>query len=134
VVYRCLATTPANLPAPFHLHSPRLATVAPGAIEMEKQLPIQIPHKEIADFCRRHHIHKLSLFGSILRDDFTPNSDVDMLVEFDPDHIPGYISLAGMEIELGHLLRRKVDLRAPEELSRYFRQQVLEAAYPIYVY
>jgi predicted nucleotidyltransferase len=59
-----------------------------GVIEMEKQLPIQIPHKEIAEFCQRNYIHKLSLFGSVLREDFNPNSDVDMLVEFDPDHVP----------------------------------------------
>lgn len=101
---------------------------------MEKQLPIQIPYQEIAEFCQRNHIRKLSLFGSVLRDDFSPSSDVDMLVEFDPDNVPGYISLAGMEIELSNLLNRKVDLRAPEELSRYFRQQVLNAAYLIYVY
>jgi predicted nucleotidyltransferase len=70
----------------------------------------------------------LSLFGSSLRDDFGPESDVDMLIEFDPDHIPGLITLAGMEIELSGILGRKVDLRTAQEFSPYFRQEVIESA------
>lgn len=89
---------------------------------------VDIPAERIADFCHRHHILKLSLFGSVLRDDFRPDSDVDVLVEFEPGQEPGLIRMAGMEIELGEILGRKVDLRTPEDLSRYFRQRVLETA------
>jgi predicted nucleotidyltransferase len=67
-------------------------------------------------------------FGSALRDDFTPASDVDVLVEFDPLHIPGLIRLAGMEIELSEIIGRKVDLRTAQDLSRHFRQEVVESA------
>lgn len=84
---------------------------------------IKIPKEEIAEFCKRNHIVKLSFFGSILRDDFGPESDIDVLVEFDPDHIPG-LSFFGMEGELSELLGRKVDLQTPNFLSRYFRDQV----------
>jgi predicted nucleotidyltransferase len=88
-----------------------------------------IPKDLIEDFCRRHHIRKLSVFGSYLREDFGPESDIDFLVEFDPEHIPGLIEFAGMEIELSELLRgQKVDLRTPQELSRYFRDEVLAEA------
>lgn len=91
-------------------------------------LPITIPSDMIAAFCRRHHIRRLALFGSVLRPDFGPESDVDVLVEFDPEHIPGLITLAGMEIELSEALGRRVDLRTPDDLSRHFRQQVLDMA------
>ena len=89
---------------------------------------LRIPKQRIAEFCKKNHIRKLSLFGSALRHDFKPDSDVDMLVEFDPDHIPGLITLAGMEIELSEILDRKVDLRTAQELSPYFRQEVLDSA------
>ncbi len=89
---------------------------------------IPLPQKDIDDFCKRHHIQKLSVFGSVLRDDFGPNSDVDFLVEFDPDHIPGLIRLAGMELELSEMIQHKADLRTPKDLSKYFRDQVLESA------
>jgi len=89
---------------------------------------IEIPKHAIADFCRRYHIRKLSLFGSALRDDFRPDSDVDFLVEFEPGQTVGLIRLAGMEIELSEILGRKVDLRTPADLSRYFRQEVLDTA------
>ena len=79
-------------------------------------------------FAGKHHIRKLSLFGSVLREDFGPESDVDVLVEFDPGQVVGLLRLAGMEIELSGILKRKVDLRTPAELSRYFRQQVLDSA------
>ena len=76
---------------------------------------ISVPHEAIADFCRRQHIRKLSFFGSVLRDDFGPNSDIDVLVEFDPQHIPGLIRLAGMEIELSKILGgRKVDMNTAD--------------------
>ena len=84
--------------------------------------------EKISDFCRRHYIRKLSLFGSVLRTDFNESSDIEVLVEFEPAHIPGLIRLAAMERELTGLLRRKVDLRTPQDLSRYFRDQVLATA------
>ena len=89
---------------------------------------ITLPKDKIEDFCRRHHIRKLSLFGSVLRGDFRPDSDVDVLVEFEPGYSVGLIRLAGMEIELSNIIGRKVDLRTPAELSRYFRQKVLDVA------
>jgi predicted nucleotidyltransferase len=95
---------------------------------MDQIEKIEIPQKKIAEFCKRNHICKLSLFGSVLRENFRPDSDIDMLVEFDPDHIPGLIRLAGMEIELTDILGRKVDLRTPQDLSRYFRQEVINSA------
>ena len=89
---------------------------------------IVVPKEKIADFCRRHHIRKLSFFGSVLRDDFRPESDVDVLVEFEPGEVVGLIRLAGMELELSEILGRKVDLRTPADLSRYFRDEVLQSA------
>jgi len=89
---------------------------------------VRIPKDQVAEFCKRHHIRKLSVFGSALRDDFGVTSDVDMLVEFDPQHIPGLIRLAGMEIELSRIIGRKVDLRTAQELSRHFRQEVINSA------
>ncbi len=91
-----------------------------------------LPREKIADFCSRNHIHKISLFGSVHRGESRPESDVDLLVEFDPNHIPGLIRLAGMELELTDLLGRKVDLRTPEDLSRYFRKEVMNSARVLY--
>lgn len=93
-----------------------------------KKSPLGLPQHEIEKFCRQHHIRRLALFGSALREDFKPGSDIDLLVEFDPNHIPGLIRLAGMEIDLSEILGRKVDLRTPEDLSRYFRQEVVDSA------
>ena len=94
-----------------------------------KQLKIKIPDDRIAGFCRRHHIRRLSLFGSALRDDFGPNSDIDVLVEFEIGKTPSFFKLFDMEDELSALLDgRKVDLRTPEDLGRYFRQRVLSEA------
>ena len=90
---------------------------------------IKLPQDRVAEFCRRYHIRRLSLFGSVLREDFRPDSDVDMLVEFEPGCEPGFFGLARMERELSELLGgRKVDLRTPEDLSRYFRDEVLAEA------
>lgn len=86
---------------------------------------IQIPKDRVADFCRRHRIQKLSLFGSSVRGDFVPNSDVDVLVEFDPDERVGLIKLARLQFELSEILGQKVDLNTPGFLSKYFRDQVL---------
>jgi hypothetical protein len=87
---------------------------------------IIIPEDRIAEFCRKHAVRRLSLFGSYLRDDFGPASDIDVLVEFEPGKTPGLLTVAGMELELTRMLGRKVDLRTPAELSRYFRDEVLE--------
>ncbi len=89
---------------------------------------IKLSEGKITEFCKRNHIRRLSLFGSFLHNDFRPDSDVDFLVEFEPEHIPGFIRLAGMENELSTMIGRKVDLRTPQELSRYFRQEVLDSA------
>ena len=84
---------------------------------------------DINSLCRRHYVRKLSLFGSVLRSDFGPHSDIDILVEFDPEHIPGFFRLSEMADELSHLFGgRKVDLRTPQDLSRYFRADVLAHA------
>ncbi len=86
----------------------------------------------MSDFCRRHHIRSLALFGSVLRDDFRPDSDVDVLVEFEPGRTPG-LDFFGMEIELSEILGRKVDLNTPGFLSRHFRDRVLAEAEVQYV-
>lgn len=91
-------------------------------------MQLELPQSALSQFCQRHHIQKLSVFGSVLRDDFNPESDVDFLVEFEPNHIPGLIRLAGMELELSSLIKRKADLRTAKDLSQYFRDQVLESA------
>ena len=93
---------------------------------------IEIPSEQLAAFCRRNGIRRLSLFGSVLRGDFGPDSDVDFLVEFEPGKVPSLLGMAGLEIELSEMLRRRVDLRTPEDLSRYFRDEVLESAVPQY--
>jgi uncharacterized protein len=92
-----------------------------------------IPKDRIAEFCRRHHIARLALFGSVLRDDFGPDSDVDVLVEFEPDHTAGLLQMARLELTLCEMLGRKVDLRTPAELSRYFREEVLLSSAVQYV-
>lgn len=89
---------------------------------------IYIPDEKVDKFCRRHHIRRLALFGSVLRDDFGPDSDVDVLVEFEPGTRMGMIRLAGLELELGEILGRKVDLNTPGFLSKYYRDQVMAEA------
>jgi predicted nucleotidyltransferase len=93
---------------------------------------IQVDHETIADFCRCHHIRKLSFFGSVLRDDFGPDSDVDVLVEFKAGHEPG-LEFFTMQDELSRLLKRKVDLNTPTILSLYLRGSVLSEAEVQYV-
>jgi hypothetical protein len=83
---------------------------------MNRKKPINIPKEQIEEFCKKHHIRKLSLFGSILREDFNPA------------HIPGLIRLAGMELELTKILGHKVDFRTAQDLSHYFRDEVIESA------
>ncbi len=90
---------------------------------------ILVPKEQIAAFCERHHIRRLSLFGSVIRDDFGPDSDVDVLVDFAPGQVPGFFRLFDMEAELSSLLGgRKVDPRTAQDLSRYFRDEVLAEA------
>ena len=90
---------------------------------------IKIPSEKIAEFCKKNHIRKLSIFGSILRDDFSSDSDIDFLVEFEAGKVPGLIGLSRMERELSEILSgRKVDLRTPQDLSKYFREEVLARA------
>jgi hypothetical protein len=90
---------------------------------------IKLPSEEIAAFCKKNHIRKLSLFGSVLRDDFGPTSDIDFLIEFEKGKVPGLIGLSRMERELSEILNgRKIDLRTPQDLSRYFRNDVLAHA------
>jgi len=89
---------------------------------------INVDHDEINRFCSKHRISKLGFFGSVLRDDFGPESDVDVLVEFESDCEPGLMRLAQMERELSEILHRKADLRTPEDLSRYFRDEVVANA------
>lgn len=89
---------------------------------------IDIPTDKIAEFCRANRIRRLALFGSVLRDDFAPDSDVDVLVEFEPEARVGLLRLAGLEIDLGNMLGRKVDLNTPGFLSDYFRNEVMAEA------
>ena len=94
-----------------------------------KPLPISVPSKELREFCRRNGIRKLALFGSVLTQRFSDSSDVDMLVEFEPDERVGYLRMAAMERELSNLFGgKKVDLRTPSELSPYFREEVVNGA------
>ncbi len=95
-------------------------------------MKIPIDREAVAAFCRRHNVRRLALFGSVLRDDFSSKSDVDVLVEFEPGHGPG-LSFFSMETELSAIIGRKVDLNTPGFLSRYFRDQVLAEAETQYV-
>ena len=93
---------------------------------------VAVPYQQLYSFCERHHIRTLSLFGSVLRADFRPESDVDVLIEFEPDHVPGFFGLVAMQDELSELFGRTVDLNTPHALSPHFRQKVLQTAWKIY--
>src|SRR4030095_1662973 len=96
---------------------------------MSKKTNIQLPRDKIAHVCKRNRIRKLSLFGSALKGELRKDSDIDLLVEFQPSEFPSLLDLARMERELSKLFGgRKVDLRTPNELSRYFRDEVLSTA------
>ena len=92
------------------------------------QLPVQFDQDQLAAYCRQNHIARLSVFGSALREDFGPDSDVDLLVEFQPGAVVTLLDMARMEIELSEMVGRKVNLRTPEDLSRYFRERVMAEA------
>jgi len=93
---------------------------------------VEIPSEIIQDFCRRHHIRRLAFFGSVLREDFRADSDVDVLVEFEPGHVPG-LAFFGIQDELSRILGRQVDLNTPQFLSPYIRGEALTEAEEQYV-
>ena len=92
-------------------------------------MKVEVSKQEIADFCRRHHIKKIAVFGSALRGEMGPDSDIDLLVEFKEEHVPGFFRLYEIEEELSSIFGgKKIDLRTPGDLSRYFREEVVETA------
>ena len=93
---------------------------------------LSIDRAAVSEFCERHHIARLALFGSVIRDDFRPESDIDVLVEFQPGTRVG-LAFIRMQDELSAVLGRTVDLHTPASLSKYFRDQVLREAEPLYV-
>ena len=93
---------------------------------------LKISEEQISGFCKKNHIRKLSLFGSALRDDFTSKSDIDFLVEFEPGHTPG-LSFFEMQEELSEIISRKADLNTKQEISPYFRDEILNKAQDLYV-
>jgi predicted nucleotidyltransferase len=99
---------------------------------MELRPDLRVADSVLAAFARRHGIARLALFGSVLRGDFDENSDVDILVEFEPGHTPGLFGLAAMERELEATIGRTVDLRTYHDLSRYFRDDVVASARVVY--
>jgi predicted nucleotidyltransferase len=95
---------------------------------MAYSLKNKISKEKLAGFCKKNHIKKLSVFGSAVRGELLPDSDIDLLVEFEQGLTPGLFSIIRMEMELAQMLGRKVDLRTPEDLSQYFRDEVLRNA------
>ena len=95
---------------------------------MAYSLEKKMPRGKLTEFCRRNHIRKVSLFGSAVAEKLGPDSDIDLLVEFEEGCTPGLFSIVRMEMELGETLGRKVDLRTPEDLSQYFRDEVMRNA------
>jgi predicted nucleotidyltransferase len=93
---------------------------------------IDIPVEKITRFCQKYSVRRLALFGSVLRDDFGPDSDVDVLVEFEPGKVPG-LKFFAIQEELSQILGRRVDLNTPQDLSAYYRDRVLAEAAPIHV-
>ncbi|MCY3832661.1 MAG: nucleotidyltransferase domain-containing protein [Chloroflexi bacterium] len=99
---------------------------------MSEQVTTDLPIEKIREYCAGQPISKLSVFRSAVRDEMTPESDIDLLVDYSPGARVGYFELAQQEIDLSELIGRKVDLRTPNELSRLFRRDVVESARPIY--
>jgi len=91
---------------------------------------LAIDNTRLATFCRQHHVRRLALFGSVLRDDFSPSSDVDVLVEFEPGHVPGF-AFIDLQDDLSAILGRSVDLHTPASLSRYFRDRLVHAYFDV---
>lgn len=94
-------------------------------------IALTIEISKLAEFCRRNYINRMALFGSAIRDDFRPDSDIDVLVEFEPGHVPG-LAFFGLQDELSALFGRGVDLHTPKSLSKYFREQVIQEAQLVY--
>jgi uncharacterized protein len=103
-----------------------------GSARISAMPPLLPDDEQLRDFCEQHHIEKLSLFGSAIRGELTDSSDVDVLVDFDPEHVPGLFAIVDMEQELSRLFGRKVDLRTAEDLSRHFRDEVVREARALY--
>jgi predicted nucleotidyltransferase len=99
---------------------------------MEKER-VHFPDGFLDAFCKKNHIRKLSFFGSVLRSDFRADSDIDLLVEFERGNIPTLFDIVGLEMELSSFLGRKVDLRTPEDISRFSRERVMKESVPRYV-
>ena len=101
---------------------------------MNSKIKNNLSEEKIKNFCKKHNIKKMSLFGSALRDEFTEDSDIDILVEFDKNNIPSFFDLYDMEQELSEFFNgRKVDLWTPNDLSKYFRGEVGEKSEVIYI-
>lgn len=96
------------------------------------QTNIALPMAEIEAFCREHRIRRLSLFGSVLREGFGPDSDIDVLIEFEPGYAVDFFAFMDLQFQLSEILGREVDLNTPGFLSRYFRQQVMNTAQVVY--
>ena len=117
---------PSDSPVFQELWGPVTKTSASGR---KTRTNVRVSSSKLSDLCQRHHIRRLAFFGSVLRDDFRPDSDIDVLVEFEPKHVPGFFKLAEIEAGLSSLLDgHKVDLHTPDDLSRYFRDQVVREA------
>jgi len=93
---------------------------------------VNLTKEQIAEFCRKHYIKKFAFFGSILRDDFRSDSDIDILVDLEPGAPIGLFEMADMELQLSDMAGRKVDLRTPQDLSKYFRNKVVREAEVLY--
>ena len=101
---------------------------------MKLKLKNKLSQEKINKFCKKHNIKKMSLFGSALRNELTPDSDIDILVEFDKSNIPSFFFLFLLEKELSNYVNgREVDIRTPDDLSMYFRDQVMESAEVLYI-
>ena len=94
---------------------------------MRPETQLHIDDQALAAFCERNHIRWLAFFGSVLGSDFRPDSDIDILVEFEPGHVPGF-AFAGLQDELSQMIGRSVDLHTPASLSRHFRDKVQREA------
>ncbi len=127
VVYRALDETAASPGGAERDFAERASEISPLILAR-----IRFDPRCIAEFCRRHHIKQLSLFGSVLRDDFSPESDVDVLVEFQPGRTPG-LRFFTIQDDLTRLFGRRVDLNTADDLSVYFREKVEAEVVPLYV-
>jgi predicted nucleotidyltransferase len=93
---------------------------------------VNLTKEQIADFCKKNHIKKFAFFGSVLLDDFRPDSDIDILIDLESGAPIGLFEMADMELELSDMINRKVDLRTPQDLSKYFRNKVVEESKVLY--